>query len=64
MLATIIIPTTGSPELRDALKTALVQNQTKVYVVCDGDKYKGKVKPIVDEFAGCDNLNEIGRAHV
>ena len=25
--------------------------------VCDGDKYKGRVKPIVDEYAGCDNLN-------
>ena len=57
MKATVIIPTTGTPELHDALKTALSQNQTKVYVVCDGDKYKGRVKPIVDEYAGCDNLN-------
>jgi hypothetical protein len=57
MKATVIIPTTGSPELHDALKTALSQNQTKVYVVCDGDKYRGKVKPIVDEYAGCTNLH-------
>lgn len=57
MLATVIIPTTGTPELHDALKTALSQNQTKVYVVCDGDKFKGRVKPILDEYAGCPNLN-------
>ena len=57
MKATVIIPTTGTPELHDALKTALSQNQTKVYVVCDGDKYKGRVKPIVDEYAGLPHLN-------
>ena len=57
MKATVIIPTTGTPELHDALKTALSQNQTKVYVVCDGDKYKGRVKTIVDEYAGLPNLN-------
>ena len=57
MKATVIIPTTGTPELHDALKTALSQNQTKVYVVCDGDKYRGRVKPIVDEYAGLPHLN-------
>ena len=57
MKATVIIPTTGTPELHDALKTALSQNQTKVYVVCDGDNYRGKVKPIVDEYAGLPYLN-------
>ena len=57
MKATVIIPTTGTPELHDALKTALSQNQTKVYVVCDGDKYKGRVKTIVDEYAGLPHLN-------
>lgn len=57
MKATIIIPTTGSPVLRDALKTALSQNQTKVYVVCDGEQHKGKVKTIVDDYAGCTNLH-------
>jgi hypothetical protein len=56
MNATVIIPTTGSPELRDALKSALSQNNTNVYVVCDGEKYWGKVKPIVDDYAGLENL--------
>ena len=56
MKATVIIPTTGTPELHDALKTALSQNQTKVYVVCDGDQYRGRVKTIVDDYAGCQHL--------
>lgn len=56
MDATVIIPTTGSPVLRHALETALSQVNTQVYVVCDGDKYKGKVKTIVDDYAGIDKL--------
>ena len=56
MNATVIIPTTGSPELRYALESALSQNKTNVYVVCDGERYKGRVRTIVDDYAGLDNL--------
>lgn len=54
MSATVIIPTTGGPELRKAIESVLEQTHgdTKCYVVCDGKQYAGKVKPIVDDYLG------------
>jgi hypothetical protein len=53
MKATVIIPTTGSPEVRHAIKSVLDQSiETQVYLVCDGKDYSGRVKLIADDFAG------------
>lgn len=57
MAATVIIPTTGAPELRKALESVLTQTyNTQCYVVCDGEQFEGKVKVITDEFRGNSNL--------
>lgn len=57
MTATVIIPTTGAPELRKALESVLTQKyDTQCYVVCDGEQHEGKVKVITDEFRGNSNL--------
>jgi len=53
MTATVIIPTTGAPELRKAIESVLNQSYlTDCYVVCDGQQHYGKVKVICDEYAG------------
>jgi glycosyltransferase involved in cell wall biosynthesis len=58
MSATVIIPTTGAPELRKAIESVLNQSYiTKCYVVCDGKDYAGKVKPIIEEFLGSDRIS-------
>ena len=45
MSATVIIPTTGSKELIEAVKSVLDQTyDTKCYVVCDGPDYSYTVK--------------------
>jgi len=58
MSATVIIPTTGGPELDMAIKSVLNQTyeDTMCYVVCDGDKYRGKVKTITDNYLGNKNF--------
>lgn len=51
MTATVIIPTTGAPELRQAIESVLNQTYpTKVYVVSDGYKYHSSTRLIVSEF--------------
>ena len=56
MSAVVILPTTGAPEVRTAIESVLNQTYpTKLYLVCDGDQFKGKVKTIADEYLG--NLN-------
>jgi glycosyltransferase involved in cell wall biosynthesis len=53
MKATVIIPTTGSTEVRDAIESVLNQSvETQVYLVCDGKDFAGKVKIISDDYAG------------
>ena len=45
MSATVIIPTTGSPEVIEAIKSVLDQTyDTKCYVVCDGPEFTYTVK--------------------
>lgn len=58
MSVTVIIPTTGAPELSQAIESVLNQTHkdVKCYVVCDGEKYRGKVKTITDNYAGNSNL--------
>jgi glycosyltransferase involved in cell wall biosynthesis len=57
MTATVIIPTTGTKELKDAIESVLKQSYPTIcYVVCDGDAYRGKVKVIADQYAGDKNL--------
>jgi glycosyltransferase involved in cell wall biosynthesis len=51
MSATVIIPTTGSPELKNAIQSVLDQTyETTCYVVVDGKENYGKVSEIVREF--------------
>lgn len=59
MTATVIIPTTGGPELRKAIESVLSQSYQDVrcYIVCDGQEYSGKVKPIVDEYLGMGKIS-------
>ena len=53
MKATVIIPTTGSPEVRNAIESVLNQTiETQCYVVGDGDQHKSKVKVLTDNYAG------------
>lgn len=57
MSAVVILPTTGTPEVRDAIKSVLKQTYpTKCYLVGDGNQFKGKVKTIADEFLGDKNF--------
>jgi glycosyltransferase involved in cell wall biosynthesis len=51
MSATVIIPTTGSPELRTAVDSVLNQtyDDTICYVVIDGEQNYGKVSEILRE---------------
>lgn len=52
MSATVIIPTTGSPELRTAIQSVLDQTyeDTTCYVVVDGEQNYGKASVILSEF--------------
>jgi glycosyltransferase involved in cell wall biosynthesis len=51
MTATVIIPTTGATEVRTAIESVLNQTYpTTCYVICDGDQFRGKVKPILDDY--------------
>lgn len=57
MSAVVILPTTGAPEVRTAIESVLNQTYpTKLYLVCDGEQYKGKVKIIADEYLGNPNF--------
>lgn len=48
--ALVITPSTGSDELLDAINSVLVQTITVDHlIVCDGDKFKDRVKYIVDK---------------
>lgn len=49
MTATVIIPTTGSPELKDAIESVLNQTyHTQLYLVVDGTEHVDKVRGIID----------------
>jgi len=51
MTATVIIPTTGAPEVRQAIESVLNQTyDTTCYVVCDGEEHYEKVSNIIREF--------------
>jgi len=51
MSATVIIPTTGSPEVRDAINSVLNQSYTtKCYVIVDGEENYDRAKAIVDDY--------------
>lgn len=53
MTATVIIPTTGSPELRDAINSVLNQTYpTECYVVTDGQQFQGRTSVILSEYGG------------
>lgn len=60
MTATVIIPTTGSPELYNAIKSVLDQTYTtKCYIVCDGPDYVYSVKNFVKQFEKHPNYKNI-----
>lgn len=54
MSATVIIPTTGTPELRTAIDSVLNQTykDTTCYVVCDGESNYGYFDNIIQEYIG------------
>ena len=57
MSATVIIPTTGSPQLKDAIASVLRQTYTtKCYVVADGVQAHSRVRIISDDFLERKNL--------
>lgn len=57
MSATVIIPTTGSPELKDAIRSVLNQTyETKCYVVADGIQAHSRTRLITDDFLSKKNL--------
>ena len=57
MSATVIIPTTGSPELEDAVRSVLNQSyETKCYIVSDGVQHHSKTRIITDNFLERKNL--------
>jgi glycosyltransferase involved in cell wall biosynthesis len=57
MSAVVILPTTGAPEVRKAIESVLNQtHQTKLYLVCDGEQFRGKVKTIADDYLGNPNF--------
>jgi GT2 family glycosyltransferase len=57
MTATVIIPTTGSPDLKTSLESVLNQTYpTKCYVVIDGDNFSPKAKTIISNYLGNKNL--------
>jgi len=57
MSVTVIMPTTGAPELKDAVRSVLNQSyDTKCYVVADGPKYHSKTRIITDDFLDRKNL--------
>lgn len=57
MSATVIIPTTGAPELKYAVQSVLEQTyETKCYVVADGIQNHSKTRLIIDDFLSRKNL--------
>lgn len=57
MNATVIIPTTGAPELKDAVGGVLKQTlQTKTYVIADGVQAHSRTRIITDNFLERKNL--------
>jgi hypothetical protein len=57
MSATVIIPTTGAPELKGAVRSVLEQTyETKCYVVADGVQNHSKTRIITDDFLSRKNL--------
>lgn len=51
MTATVIIPTTGTADLKQAIESVLSQTYlTTCYVVCDGEQHNGKVNVIASEY--------------
>jgi glycosyltransferase involved in cell wall biosynthesis len=62
MTATVILPTTGSPELVDAIESVLNQTyDTQLYLVVDGNKHIDKVRDILGKNKlWNDNINFCG----
>ena len=55
--ATVIVPTTGAPTLRNAIESVLNQTEsTTCYVVVDGEQFRGASKVILDDYLGNANL--------
>jgi glycosyltransferase involved in cell wall biosynthesis len=53
----VIIPTTGSPTVRDAIESVLNQTEpTTCYLVCDGKQFSGATKVIADDYLGNPNF--------
>jgi glycosyltransferase involved in cell wall biosynthesis len=57
MSVTVIMPTTGVPELKTAISSVLNQTyETKCYVVADGPKFHSATRLITDDFLSKKNL--------
>ena len=58
MSATVIIPTTGAPELKGAIESVLDQTykDTICYVVIDGLEYRIKTESLIDKYLNYSNF--------
>jgi GT2 family glycosyltransferase len=57
MSATVIIPTTGAPEVRNAIESVLKQTYpTTCYLVCDGSEHQEKVTAIAFDYVKYKNF--------
>lgn len=57
MTATVIIPTTGTSDLRKAIDSVLKQSyDTQICVVVDGEQYAGKSSVILSEYGANKNV--------
>ncbi len=57
MSVTVIMPTTGEPELKDAIRGVMNQSyESKCYVIADGPKAHSKTRIITDDFLSRKNL--------
>lgn len=58
MTATVIIPTTGSQQLKDAIESVLKQTyNTECYVVVDGIGWHGKASVLLSEYGASKNIS-------
>lgn len=58
MSATVIIPTTGSPELKTSVESVLNQTyKTNCYIVIDGDEYTDKTLEVLGDLVNNDGVH-------
>ena len=60
MTASVIIPTTGAPELHHAIESVLDQTYNTVcYVICDGETFLKDTQAIIEKFRNHQNAHNL-----